>query len=59
MCSKEEEENKFGSKLAVSVTNGNTQFHVNYQVNEEPEAQVEKKLVFRVRRLGADLQQGC
>lgn len=59
---KKEEGNTFGGKLAVSVTNGNTQFHINAQVNGEAEAQIKaqikKKLVFRARRLGVALQQG-
>lgn len=55
---KKEEGNKFEGKLAVSVTNGNTKFHINAQVNGEAEAQIKKKLVFRARTLGVTLQHG-
>lgn len=47
-----------GGELADSVTNGDTQFHIHAEVHEEAEAEIKMKLVFRVRRIGVDLQQG-
>lgn len=47
-----------GGELAASVTNGDSQFHIHAEVHEEAEAQIKKKLVFRVTRMGVDLQQG-